>query len=66
MTPVESTPTVATLNPPQKQTHPPMRKETAAKNRRPLSRAEREQLAADLRLLPTDDDLDLLADRINQ
>jgi anti-sigma factor RsiW len=35
------------------------------KNRRPLSRAEREQLAADLRLLPTDDDLDLLNDRIN-
>ncbi|HEX3184842.1 MAG TPA: zf-HC2 domain-containing protein [Pyrinomonadaceae bacterium] len=36
-----------------------------ARNRRPLSRAEREQLAADLRLLPTDDDLDLLGDRIN-
>jgi hypothetical protein len=39
-----------------------------AKNRRPLSRAEREQLAADLRLLTTDDEdsLDLLGDRINQ
>lgn len=39
-----------------------------AKSRRPLSRAEREQLAADLRLLTTDDDdsLDLLGDRINQ
>lgn len=37
-----------------------------AKNRRPLSRAEREQLAADLRLLATEDDLDLLGDRINQ
>jgi hypothetical protein len=35
------------------------------RSRRPLSRAEREQLAADLRLLPTDDDLDLLGDRIN-
>ena len=35
-------------------------------NRRPLSRAEREQLAADLRLLSTDDDLGLLGDRINQ
>ena len=36
--------------------------------RRPLSRAEREQLAADLRLLTTRDDLDLhlLGDRINQ
>jgi anti-sigma factor RsiW len=36
--------------------------------KRPLSRAEREQLAADLRLLSTDDDatLHLLGDRINQ
>ena len=39
--------------------------QTSGKNRRPLSRAEREQLAADLRLVPTDDDLDLLSDRIN-
>ena len=39
-----------------------------AKSRRPLSKAEREQLAADLRLLSTDDDanLHLLGDRINQ
>ena len=39
-----------------------------AKSRRPLSRAEREQLAADLRLLSTDDDesLNLIGDRINQ
>ncbi len=39
-----------------------------AKSRRPLSRAEREQLAADLRLLSTGDDsgLVLLGDRINQ
>lgn len=39
-----------------------------AKSRRPLSRAEREQLAADLRLLssPDDGDLQLLVDRINQ
>ena len=39
-----------------------------AKSRRPLTRAEREQLAADLRLLPTDDEggLNLLGDRINQ
>ena len=39
-----------------------------AKSRRPLSRAEREQLAADLRLLSTPDDstLLLLGDRINQ
>ncbi len=38
------------------------------KSRRPLSRAEREQLAADLRLLSTHDDetLQLLGDRINQ
>lgn len=39
-----------------------------AKSRRPLSRAEREQLAADLRLLstPEDETLDLLGDRINR
>lgn len=39
-----------------------------AKSRRPLSRAEREQLAADLRLLSTEDDssIYLLGDRINQ
>ena len=35
------------------------------RNRRPLSRAERDQLAADLRLL-SDDGLNLLSDRINQ
>ena len=36
--------------------------------KRPLSKAEREQLAADLRLLSTDDDttLHLIGDRINQ
>ena len=55
--------TVATANPPPR----PQRSDSkrTAKNRRPLSRAEREQLAADLRLLPFDDDLDLLGDRIN-
>ena len=39
-----------------------------AKSRRPLSRAEREQLAAELRLLSIDDDapIQLLGDRINQ
>ena len=39
-----------------------------ARSRRPLSRAEREQLAADLRLLSTaeDEPLHLLGDRINQ
>lgn len=38
-----------------------------AKSRRPLSRAEREQLASDLRLLSQDDiSLHLLGDRINQ
>jgi anti-sigma factor RsiW len=38
------------------------------KARRPFSRAEREQLAADLRLLTSrdDEDLDLLGDRINK
>jgi anti-sigma factor RsiW len=37
-----------------------------AKSRRPLSRSEREQLAADLRLISNDDDLQLIGDRINQ
>lgn len=37
-----------------------------ARSRRPLSKAEREQLAADLRLLHDDAGLDLLSDRINQ
>lgn len=36
------------------------------KDRRPLSRAEREQLAADLRLVADEDDIDLLGDRINR
>ena len=55
--------TVVKVNPPPR----PQRLDTkrTAKNRRPLSRAEREQLAADLRLLPFDDDLELLGDRIN-
>ena len=41
---------------------------TVAKSRRPLSRAEREQLAAELRLLSADDGttLNLIGDRINQ
>ena len=40
----------------------------SAKNQRPLSKAEREQLAAELRLLSNGDDatLHLLGDRINQ
>lgn len=37
-----------------------------AKSRRPLSRAEREQLAADLRLLAPREDLNLLEDRMDQ
>ena len=39
-----------------------------ARGQRPLSKAEREQLAAELRLLSTDDDatLHLIGDRINQ
>ncbi|HEU4770039.1 MAG TPA: zf-HC2 domain-containing protein [Pyrinomonadaceae bacterium] len=59
----ESEPIVAVAPPPQQRTP----KKQATKDRRPLSRAEREQLAADLRLLTTDDDaLDLLGDRINE
>lgn len=52
-------------SPKQKRTQ---RQSQFAKSRRPLTRAEREQLAADLRLLSTDDEsgLNLLGDRINQ
>jgi hypothetical protein len=58
----------ASVQPPTVNSPAPQRpaSKQTAKNRRPLSRAEREQLAADLRLLSTDDDLDLLGDRINQ
>lgn len=51
--------------PKQQKTTPPSQ---MVKSRRPLSRAEREQLAAELRLLSNDDDagLTLLGDRINQ
>lgn len=59
---VEQT-TVTTLKPAALPRKPP--RTQAARSRRPLSRAEREQLAADLRLLPTDEDLDLPGDRIN-
>ncbi len=45
---------------------PVRKKKQQPQGRRPLSRSERDQLAADLRLLATDDDLDLLGDRINQ
>ncbi|HEV8186601.1 MAG TPA: zf-HC2 domain-containing protein [Pyrinomonadaceae bacterium] len=55
---------------PQPQTVKYQKPKTAqfAKGRRPLSRSEREQLAADLRLLSASDDeqLQLLGDRINQ
>jgi len=54
------------LKPPTSRPKKSMKQPAAAGNRRPLSRAEREQLAADLRLLPTDDDLELFGDRINQ
>ena len=58
------TPAVVVASPkpkPQRITKPSQ----VAKSRRPLSKSEREQLAADLRLLH-DADLDLLGDRINQ
>lgn len=60
--PVENVPKIATTVAPTP--HKSFTRQRST-NRRPLSRAEREQLAADLRLLPTDDDLDLLGDRIN-
>ncbi len=60
--PVETAPNIAITVPPTP--HKSVNKQRST-NRRPLSRAEREQLAADLRLLPTDDELDLISDRIN-
>jgi hypothetical protein len=58
-------PVIVEQSPKQKRVAPPSR---FAKSRRPLTRAEREQLAADLRLLSADDEagLNLLGDRINQ
>ena len=60
--PVETAPNVAVTMPASSQKSVNKQRST---NRRPLSRAEREQLAADLRVLPTDDELDLISDRIN-
>jgi len=64
--PVEKAPElpeiIAAADPPRR----PKPVRPSKRDRRPLSRAEREQLAADLRLLSSDDDLDLLSDRINQ
>ena len=64
-TPAENPQTVKTLKPKNVR---PSSSTQVAKSRRPLSRAEREQLAADLRLLSTreDEPLHLLGDRINQ
>ena len=60
--PVETAPNVAVTVPAALQKSVNKQRST---NRRPLSRAEREQLAADLRLLPTEDELELISDRIN-
>jgi anti-sigma factor RsiW len=60
---------VATIKAPKPKSSQPSPSATQfAKNRRPLSRSEREQLAADLRLLSTRDDADLnlLGERINK
>jgi hypothetical protein len=68
-TPANETLTVKTQPQPKSSTNSarPVHSDVA-KSRRPLSRAEREQLAADLRLLstPEDETLDLLGDRINR
>jgi hypothetical protein len=67
--PVEKAPeTVVAVKSPRPKTRSDTRPAQTVNGRRPLSRAEREQLAADLRLLSTDDDtrLNLLGDRINQ
>ena len=65
---VDSQQTVAIVESPKPKKSRRSAPSQSANSRRPLSRAEREQLAADLRLLSTDDDenLQLLEDRINQ
>jgi hypothetical protein len=64
-TPVEMKQTIKYQKPKSSQ---PASADRFTKSRRPLSRAEREQLAADLRLLSAGDDepIQLLGDRINQ
>lgn len=66
--PVAVTPSVTVAQTPAATPKRSQRNSTTqlAKSRRPLSKAEREQLAADLRLLSTRDDTLLIADRINQ
>ena len=61
--PKEAPPQIVAVTSPK-----PKPKSARAGSQRPLSKAEREQLAAELRLLSTDDDatLRLLGDRINQ
>jgi hypothetical protein len=56
------------VKPPKAKKSTSFQSNQSVRSRRPLSRAEREQLAADLRLLADDDDtpLQLLGDRINQ
>lgn len=65
---VDSQQTVAIVESPKPKKSRQSTASQAASSRRPLSKAEREQLAADLRLLSSDDDenLQLIEDRINQ
>jgi hypothetical protein len=67
--PVEAAPVATVVKSPEVNPKRVQRSSTTqfAKSRRPLSRAEREQLAADLRLLTAGDEQTLLlGDRINQ
>jgi hypothetical protein len=69
--PTETAPReVVAVKPPKSKpkTSQPTSSTQFAKNQRPLSKAEREQLAAELRLLSSEDDatLHLIGDRINQ
>lgn len=63
-----SSETVATVKTPKPKTSRPVTSTQLARSRRPLSKAEREQLAAELRLLSIQENgtLNLLGDRINQ
>ena len=66
--PVESASSIATVKPSRPKSSRSAPATQLAKSRRPLSKAEREQLAAELRLLSTQDEstINLIGDRINQ
>jgi hypothetical protein len=64
--PVPSSETATTSGPSKRRNEKTAGSSQTANSRRPLSRAERDRLAADLRLFTDDADLNLIGDRINR